>query len=179
MTETTRPRFVVIGVSGAGKSAVADELSYLTDLGVVESIDLVEQQTGLDASTLLVRAGDSLFEDACQAAALEALNSDGIVVLTPGIARSRVVLDHLIELKSGGTMLVELYADTATLMRRTGLNAPRAVGLGPTRRMLVNLVEEYRQEYARCEPLSIDTSLSQARHVAERIFARTDQNTVS
>lgn len=169
----------MIGVSGAGKSSVAGELSSLCALAVVESIDIVEQQTGLDASTLLVRAGESVFEEACQAAALEALDSDGIVVLTPGIARSHLVLDRLIALKSQGTMLVELYADIATLMRRTGLNAPRAVGLGPTRRMLTNLVGEYREEYARCEPLSIDTSLSQARHVAESLFARIDQNTVS
>ncbi|MDO5729113.1 MAG: shikimate kinase [Actinomycetaceae bacterium] len=173
------PGIVILGVSGAGKSAVAVELGALTGLEVVESVDLVEKNTGVDASTLLVREGESAFENACQIAAMEALETDGIVVLSAGIARSAIVLERLIDLKSQGILLVELYADLATLMRRTGLNAPRAVGLGPTRRMLSALVDEYREQYARCEPMTIDTSLMRAQHVAERIFAHIDTNAVS
>lgn len=170
---------IIIGVSGAGKSTVASEVASLTNLPVFSSADEVAAAVGEEASTYLVRAGEQAYEEAFVAAASKILKDEGIIVLEPGVTRDKKIQEMIRNRQGKDALVVELYADISTLMRRTGLNAPRSIALGPTRKMLTEMVNQYRSEYEGLADLVIDTSLSKPRYIADRIVSYQAPNGVS
>ncbi|MDO5719822.1 MAG: shikimate kinase [Actinomycetaceae bacterium] len=173
------PSLIIVGVAGAGKSSVARQLTALTGMPSNETDDLIEQLAGCDAATLVVNRGEATLQNCANQAALQTLTMPGIAVIAPTAACHHRVIARIRAAREEGVPVIELFADISTLIRRTGLNAPRAVGLGPTRKMLTGMVTQYRKIYGTYTDESIDTSLAQSRHVAQRIVAYLGQNTVS
>lgn len=179
MATTEIPSLVIVGVAGSGKSSIARHLTALTGITVNETDDLIAQIAGYDTATLVIHNGHSALQEHAIQASIQILSMPGIAVVSPTAACDELVISRIVALKLRGVPIVELFADLSTLIRRTGLNAPRAVGLGPTRKMLSDLVTRYRTVYATYADDSIDTSLAKPRHVAERLVAYLGQNTVS
>lgn len=167
----TKPNLVIIGVSGAGKTEVANAVSKLTNLPVHESNSFTTALAGQDADLIVVREGYDAHTQQSSAGALAALEQNGIIVLSPDVVLSGPVQAKLAQLKEKGVKVIELYADFNTLAQRTGINAPRSVSLGPTRRTFRLLVEAYREAYAQIADEKIDTSLSKPDFVAPRVVA--------
>ncbi len=163
--------YIIIGVSGAGKTTVAKEMSSRGDLAIHDFEDVFSDTVGEDASTFLVRNGELAYEGEALKVARDLLDRDGVVVLAPGVVREEEIQQQLLKKRDEGAVVVELFADISTLMRRTGLNAPRSVALGPTRRILTEMVSKYRESYEGLASLVIDTSLSKPQYVADRILA--------
>ncbi|MDO5034098.1 MAG: shikimate kinase [Actinomycetaceae bacterium] len=166
-------QIVLIGVSGAGKTAVGEQIAAQSGADFHDFDAYFERLIGEDPSEFLVRRGEQAYEEASLKVAREILGADGVVALSPGSTREEEVAQLLGKLRESGATVVELFADTSTLMRRTGLNAPRSVALGPTRRILADMVASYRADFEGLADLVIDTSLSKPEHVASRILAFT------
>lgn len=162
---------IIIGVSGAGKATLAGEISSRLGLPVFDSENEVAACLGENPATYLVRAGEQAYEEAFKAAASKILENEGIIVLEPGVTREAEIQEKIVQRRETDALVVELFADTSTLMRRTGLNAPRSVALGPMRKMLTELVAQYRSEYEGLAHLVIDTSLSKPQYIADRVLA--------
>ena len=141
------PGLVLVGVSGAGKTAVGRAIASLTGMRLVETDDLVERQSGKSVAQLII-AGTGDVEQVRQECALRALGSAGAIV-TVGASQieNEAVARRLQRLNDQGAAIVELYADVSEVARREGLNKPRSVGLGAPRAMLMiaNLHEKYSE----------------------------------
>lgn len=164
-------RIILIGVSGAGKRDVAAEIARQSELELHDFDAAFEQIVGEDPSAFMVRHGEAAYEEQSRGVATALLGADGVITLAPGVTRDEQIRHRLGELKAKGALIVELFADVSTLMRRTGLNAPRTVALGPTRKMLTDMVVAYRNDFEGLADLVIDTSLSKPEHTAGRILA--------
>ena len=164
-------KIILIGVSGAGKSDIARAISAESGLELHDFAASFESLIGEDDSQFLVRRGEAEYEDAALQVAMDLLNREGVITLAPGVVRTQKVGEKLRELRAEGALVVELFADISTLMRRTGLNAPRSVALGPTRKIFTDMVSTHRADFAGLADLVIDTSLSKPEHVAARVLA--------
>lgn len=176
-------RVILIGVSGAGKAEAAAELDGW-EVVVVDQI--VEAAAARDIGTLVVTEGAaSVTQRQCQAAvaALEgfaaARATDRCVVIGPDAAARESVQAAIRQARSDGATVVELWADEQTLSRRLGLNAPRAVGLGPVRALWRAQVQQYRHSWEGLVDEMIDTSLQTPAITAARIVALGQANAVS
>ena len=127
---------ILIGVSGAGKSDIARAIATKSGLGLHDFEESFENLMGEDDSQFLVRRGEAQYEEAALRVAMDLLDREGVITLAPGVARTQKVGEKLRVLRAEGALVVEVFADISTLMRRTGLNAPRSVALGPTRKIL-------------------------------------------
>ncbi|WP_072341441.1 shikimate kinase [Actinomyces urinae] len=162
---------ILIGVSGAGKSDIARAIAAKSGLVLHNFEESFESLMGEDDSQFLVRRGEAQYEEAALRVAMDLLDREGVITLAPGVVRTQKVAEKLRVLRAGGALVVEVFADISTLMRRTGLNAPRSVALGPTRKIFTEMVAAYRADFEGLADLVIDTSLSKPEHVAARVLA--------
>ncbi|MDO5061167.1 MAG: shikimate kinase [Actinomycetaceae bacterium] len=167
----SKPQAVFIGVSGAGKTQIAHAVAQLLNQPVHESATYVGEVAGQDAELTVVRSDPKAYAAHTIAGALKALTQSGVVVLSPDAPLEKEVAEKLKALRADGVKVIELYADFNTLANRTGLNAPRSVSLGPTRRTFRLLVEAYREAYSSLADEKIDTSLTKPEFVAPRVVA--------
>ena len=151
------PGLVLVGVSGAGKTAVGHAIASLTGMHLVETDDLVERQSGKSVAQLIIGgAGD--VEQVRQECALRALGSAGTIV-TVGASQieNEAVASKLQRLNDQGATIVELYADVSEVARREGLNKPRSVGLGAPRAMLRLMIANLHEKYSEIANVLVDT----------------------
>lgn len=151
------PGLVLVGVSGAGKTAVGHAIASLTGMHLVETDDLVERQSGKSVAQLIIGgAGD--VEQVRQECALRALSSAGAIV-TVGASQieNEAVARELQRLNDQGATIVELYADVSEVARREGLNKPRSVGLGAPRAMLRLMIANLHEKYSEIANVLVDT----------------------
>lgn len=155
MSET--PLLVLIGVAGAGKTTVGRILAEDYGLRLVEADDLVCEAAGAPIGELIIGA-DPRLEDLRRRAARTALATPGAIVTLgasqPGDGDTREALE---EARLLGARIVELYADTAEVARREGLNRPRSVGLGAPRAMLAHMIAQLHELYGTVADSSVDT----------------------
>ena len=151
------PGLVLVGVSGAGKTAVGHAIASLTGMHLVETDDLVERQSGKSVAQLIIGgAGD--VEQVRAECALRALSSAGAIV-TVGASQieNEAVASKLQRLNDQGATIVELYADVSEVARREGLNKPRSVGLGAPRAMLRLMIANLHEKYSEIANVLVDT----------------------
>lgn len=151
------PGLVLVGVSGAGKTAVGHAIASLTGMHLVETDDLVECQSGKSVAQLIIE-GTGEVEQVRQECALRALGSAGTIV-TVGASQieNEAVASKLQRLNDQGVTIVELYADVSEVARREGLNKPRSVGLGAPRAMLRLMIANLHEKYSEIANVLVDT----------------------
>ncbi|MDU7382882.1 MAG: shikimate kinase [Schaalia turicensis] len=151
------PGLVLVGVSGAGKTAVGRAIASLSGMRLVETDDLVERQSGKSVAQLII-AGTGDVEQVRQECALRALGSAGAIV-TVGASQieNEAVARRLQRLNDQGVTIVELYADVSEVARREGLNKPRSVGLGAPRAMLRLMIANLHEKYSEVANVLVDT----------------------
>ena len=151
------PGLVLVGVSGAGKTAVGYAIASLTGMHLVETDDLVECQSGKSVAQLIIE-GTGDVEQVRQECALRALGSAGTIV-TVGASQieNEAVASKLQRLNDQGVAIVELYADVSEVARREGLNKPRSVGLGAPRAMLRLMIANLHEKYSEIANVLVDT----------------------
>lgn len=151
------PGLVLVGVSGAGKTAVGHAIASLTGMHLVETDDLVECQSGKSVAQLII-GGTGDVEQVRAECALRALGSAGAIV-TVGASQieNEAVASKLQRLNDQGATIVELYADVSEVARREGLNKPRSVGLGAPRAMLRLMIANLHEKYSEIANVLVDT----------------------
>ncbi|WP_076464975.1 shikimate kinase [Actinomyces mediterranea] len=151
------PLLILIGVAGAGKTTVGRILADRYGLQLIEADDLVGETAGVPIGELIIGA-DPRLEDLRRRAARTALATPGaIVTLGASQPSDEDTRDALERARLLGARVVELYADTAEVARREGLNRPRSVGLGAPRAMLSHMIAQLHELYGAVADSSADT----------------------
>jgi len=160
-----RPRVVLVGPMGAGKSTVADLLGQRWRVDVRDTDRDVETRAGKEIAEIFVDDGEAVFRALERDAVAAALASHtgvlalgGGAVLDPG---SRAALD--------GHRVVFLRVGLADAVKRVGLGAGRPMLLGNVRSRIKALLDERLPVYESVATDSVDTDGRTPEQVADEV----------
>lgn len=176
MTAGARPKVVLIGTMGAGKSTVARRLAQVWGLTARDTDDDVEAQTGRVISDIFVESGEAEFRRLERAAVAQALAThDGVLSLGGGA----VLAPETQELLAGHTV-VFLKVGLADAIKRVGLGTGRPLLLGNVRSKVKQLLDERTPLYTAVATHVVDTDGLNPDEVADeirRLLVPSDQET--
>ena len=149
-----RPRVVLVGAPGAGKSTVGRLLADRLGVSFRDTDDDVELIAEKSISDIFLDDGEPAFRALERDAAAAALTiHDGVLALGGGAvadARTRELLD--------GHRVVFLDVGLADAASRVGLNRDRPLLIGNPRAQLKRLLDERRPLYLQVATLTVDTA---------------------
>lgn len=164
-TEPTRPRVVLVGPMGAGKTTVGRLLADVLGVTLRDTDEEVEAVAGRSVQDLFVDEGEARFRELEKAAVAAALaDHDGVVSLGGGAvldADTRTLLrDHEV---------VFLRVGLADAVKRVGLGVGRPLLLGNVRARIKALLDERAPLYEEVATAVVDTDGRAPADVAEEI----------
>ena len=165
MSGSPRPRVVLVGPMGAGKTTVAGLLA--AELGVAsrDTDADIEAAEGRSVSDIFVDSGEEEFRRLEAAAVSDALTThDGVLALGGGAVLDPVTCDLL-----RGHTVVFLRVGLADAVKRVGLGSGRPLLLGNVRGRIKTLLDERTPVYESVATLVVDTDGRSPEEVAAEI----------
>jgi shikimate kinase len=164
----SRPRAVLIGLPGAGKSSVGARLAARLGVPFADSDRLIVQADGRGIPQIFAADGEPAFRKLETAVVLEALAGfDGVLALGGGAVTSAEVRRGLVEAQ---VPVVLLTATQPELLNRVGRNRNRPLLAGDPAARLAELTTERGELYREVCTLTIDTGGRSIGAVAELIL---------
>ena len=165
-----RPRVVLVGSMGAGKTAVGQILATRWGVGFRDSDHDIEAQQGRSISDIFVDDGEQYFRALEHVAVTEALAAhDGVLALGGG-----AVLDERTRTALRGHRVVFLEVGLSDAVKRVGLGSARPLLLGNVRATIKALLDarlpiyrEVAQATVRTDGRSADEVAAEVRRVIE------------
>lgn len=149
-----KPRVILIGPPGAGKSTIGRRLAAELGVGFRDTDADVEAAAGKAVSDIFVDDGEDRFRELERAAVREALSGhDGVLSLGGGA----VLREETQELLAG-QFVVYLEVDLSEAVKRVGLATARPLLVLNPRSQFRKLMEERRPIYQRLATLVVQTS---------------------
>ncbi len=162
---SARPRAVLVGPMGAGKSTVGRLLADAWGVPFRDSDADVEATAGRSVSDLFVDEGEDYFRALERAAVAAALTEhEGVLSLGGG-----AVLDPETRDRLEGLPVVFLRVGLADAVKRVGLGTGRPLLLGNVRARMKAMLDERAPVYASVATVSIDTDGLEPADVVARI----------
>lgn len=159
-----RPRAVLIGLPGAGKSTVGAELARLLGVAFADSDELVAQQTGRSVGEIFQHQGEQAFRQLEADMIAEALSGfDGVLALGGGAVTTESVRQ---DLGGCGVPVVLLTASPDELLSRLAGGEPRPLLAGDAPARLAELAGAREPLYRQVASLTVPTSGRSAAEVA-------------
>ncbi|GAB3115641.1 shikimate kinase [Janibacter alkaliphilus] len=149
-----RPRLVVIGPPGVGKSTVAREVARRLDLALHDSDTIVEERAGRSIGDIFLEDGEAAFRELEQDAVRAALTTTGSVVALGGGAPMTAAVAEALQ----GHDVLFLDVGIADAAKRIGLNRSRPLLAVNPRATWVATMEERRPTYERLARWQVDTA---------------------
>ena len=163
----TKPKAVLVGPMGAGKSTVGRLLAASLGVGLRDTDEDVEAVAGKSVQDIFVDEGEAHFRRLERAAVAAALaEHDGVVSLGGG-----AVLDPETQRRLRGQEVVFLRVGLAEAVKRVGLGSGRPLLLGNVRARVKALLEERAPVYESVATLVVDTDGRTPEQVAAQIRA--------
>ena len=148
-----RPRVVLVGAMGAGKTTVAGLLAERWGVAVRDTDHDVEATAGKEISEIFVDDGEDRFRVLERAAVVAALDAHpGVLALGGG-----AVLDAETRADLVGHRVVFLHVGLGDAVKRVGLGVGRPLLLGNIRSRIKLLLDERAPLYAGVATLTVDT----------------------
>jgi shikimate kinase len=160
-----RPRVVLVGAMGAGKTTVAEILA--ADWGVTarDTDQDVEAAAGRSISDIFVDDGERAFRTLEHAAVAAALREhDGVLALGGG-----AVLDPDTRTALQGHLVVFLNVGLADAVKRVGLGSARPLLLGNVRARIKALLDERLPVYRDVATITVETDGRTPQDVASEV----------
>ena len=167
----SRPRVVLVGPMGAGKSTVGALLAGRWGLSVRDTDQDVEAAEGRQISEIFVDDGEEHFRALERAAVRAALaEHDGVLALGGG-----AVLDPGTRELLQGHQVVFLEVGLSDAVKRVGLGVGRPLLLGNVRSRVKALLDERAPIYRSVATVVVDTDGKPAEQVADEVAAAVEQ----
>ncbi len=164
---TPRPRVVLVGTMGAGKTTVGRVLAETWGLGFRDTDQDVEAAEGRSVSDIFVDSGEAAFRDLERAAVAAALSGhDGVLALGGG-----AVLDERTRALLAGHRVVFLRVGLSEAAQRVGLGVSRPLLLGNVRGRIKQLIDERTPVYESVASHVVDTDGQSVAEVVEQVRA--------
>ena len=160
-----RPRVVLVGAMGAGKTTVAEILAARWGLSVRDTDHDVEAGQGRSISDIFVDDGEQVFRalerDAVEVALRE---HDGVLALGGG-----AVLDPATRATLKAHRVAFLDVGLSDAVKRVGLGSGRPLLLGNVRARIKALLDERLPVYREVATITVDTDGKPAEAVADEV----------
>jgi shikimate kinase len=167
VTRPVRPRVVLVGPMGAGKTTVGGLLARAWGTTARDTDHDVEAAEGRSVSEIFVDSGEEAFRALERRAVAEALaGHDGVLALGGG-----AVLDPGTRELLAGHDVVFLRVGLSDAVKRVGLGVGRPLLLGNVRGRIKTLLDERTPVYESVATLVVDTDGRSPEDVAEEIVA--------
>lgn len=167
-SERRRPKVVLMGPPGAGKSTVARKIATLTGWTVLDTDLVIEERAGKPIGEIFVDDGEPAFRDLEREVVAEAIAThDGILALGGGS-----VMDPRTEADLSDCFVVFLDVSLAHAAPRVGFNAARPLLLGNPRAQWQQLMAGRRPTFERIATVTVSTDGRTAAAVARDIVGR-------
>lgn len=160
-----RPRAVLVGAMGAGKTTVAELLAQAWGVPARDTDADVEAAEGREISEIFVDSGEAYFRERERAAVAAALAEHTGVLSVGGGA----VLDPATRDLLAGHTVVFLRVGLAEAAKRVGLGTSRPLLLGNVRGRIKALLDERTPIYESVATLTVDTDHRSPQQVADEI----------
>ena len=161
----TRPRLVLVGTMGAGKTSVGRRLAATWGVGFRDTDHDVEASEGRAISDIFVDSGEEVFRELERAAVALALTThDGVLALGGG-----AVLDESTRAALEGHQVVFLRVGLSDAAKRVGLGASRPMLLGNVRGRVKQLIDERTPVYESVAVHVVDTDGLEVDEVVDRV----------
>jgi len=161
---------VLIGMMGAGKSAVGDCLQRRTGFAQFDTDGMVRSKFGIPISEIFSRYGEDKFREAETQVLKKVLSDERVIIVTGGgIVLREVNLDLLKRLG----VVVWLEADEKTLFKRASRvgNRPLLQRKNP-RKAFTKMLRARLPFYAKIADIRVDTSVLTDEEVAVAILSK-------
>jgi shikimate kinase len=164
---TRRPRAVLVGPMGAGKTTVAGLLAETWGIAARDTDADIVATDGRSIADIFVESGEEEFRALERAAVADALDThDGVLALGGG-----AVLDPTTRELLADHTVVFLRVGLADAVQRVGLGSARPLLLGNVRGRIKALLDERTPVYESVATLVVDTDGRTAEDVAREITA--------
>jgi shikimate kinase len=163
----SRPKAVLVGPMGAGKTTVAALLAEAWSVPVRDTDADIEAAEGRSISDIFVDDGEVHFRSLEAAAVADALAThDGVLALGGGAVLDPAIRDLLVDLP-----VVFLRVGLSDAVKRVGLGVGRPLLLGNVRARIKTLLDERTPIYESVARVVVDTDGRSPEDVAAEVRA--------
>jgi len=167
----TRPRLVLVGTMGAGKTSVGRRVAAAWGVDFRDTDHDVEASEGRPVSDIFVDSGEARFRELERAAVTDALAEHHGVLAVGGGA----VLDPVTRELLHGQPVVFLRVGLSDAVKRVGLGSARPLLLGNVRGRIKALLDERTPVYEQVATHTVDTDGRTPEDVAREIRELIDE----
>jgi len=158
----------LIGLMGAGKTTIGRQLAKALQLPFYDSDKAIEEQTGVDISTIFEYEGEEGFRVREQNMIAELTQINGIVLATGGGAILRAANREAL---TENGFVVYLQCSVDKILQRTKRDTQRPLlNTDNPRERIEKLFSEREPDYLSCADFKIETSSMQSKMVVENIL---------
>ncbi len=157
---------VLVGFMGTGKTSVAQQLAERLEMPLIDTDDIIGEDSGMDIPHIFSRYGEAYFRDLESAAVCKAAHLENHVISTGG---GVVLRESNLELLKGNGVVFCLTATPEEIWQRVGSDTHRPLLQGPNPLCKIEQMLVDRRPFYDCADHAIPTTGLSIEAVADKI----------